>query len=274
MGGKMPLSTQLARVVRRKLAEARRGSFDGPEMKAVQPVLDIQKEWSVIPDPDELLVEWTRSRDGFHYFVYPFAGRLAHEGLATLVAHRIGKRMPRSFALTMNDYGFGLATPEPLELDDETWQEMLSPESLLEDLLACLNSGELAKRRFREIARIAGLVFQGYPGRGKTLRQLQASSGLFFDVFTKYDPQNLLLDQARREVMQWQLEIVRLREVMEQAQTMRVTQVQTQWLTPLSFPLWAMWVQGEVSTEQWGDRVRRMAEQLEAAAIRSTVASS
>jgi ATP-dependent Lhr-like helicase len=151
-------------------------------------------------------------------------------------------------------------------LDEAGWKKVLSPDALLEDLLDCLNSGELAKRKFREIARIAGLVFQGYPGTGKTMRQLQASSGLFFDVFTRYDPSNLLLDQARREVLAWQLEVRRLRQAMEEVQTMKIVQIGTPRLTPLSFPLWAMWVQGQVTTEQWGDKVRRMAEQLQAAA--------
>ena len=268
MGGHMPLSTQLARAVRLKLAEARRGMFASPEMRAAKPVLQIQAQWSRIPDPDELLIEWTLSRDGAHYFVFPFAGRLAHEGLATLIAHRIGKLAPRSFALTMNDYGFALATPEPLGLDEAAWRAVLSQDRLLEDILDCLNSTELARRKFREIARIAGLVFQGYPGSGKTTRQVQASSGLFYDVFAKYEPGNLLLEQARREVIERQLEMRRLRETLEQARTMKLIVLQTERLTPLAFPLWAMWMQGQVSTEKWGDRVRRMSEQLEAAAHR------
>lgn len=266
MGGKMPLSTQLAASVRRMLAEARRGEFRGPEMKAVEPVLKLQTAWSLIPDPDELLIEWTQTRDGLHYFIYPFAGRLAHEGLAALSAYRISKLASRSFTLTMNDYGFGLSTPAALDLDEAGWRAVLSPERLLEDLLECLNSTELAKRQFREIARIAGLVFQGYPGAGKSNRQLQASSGLFFEVFTKYDPGNRLLAQARREVVDRQLEVRRLRAALEQTQAMKVILRRTERLTPLSFPLWSMWVQAEVSSEQWRDRVKRMAEQLEAAA--------
>ena len=189
-------------------------------MKAVEPVLKVQAAWSIIPNPDELLVEWTQSRDGFHYFVFPFAGRLAHEGLAALVAHRIGRQSPRSFTLTMNDYGFALTTPTALEMDEAAWREVLSTDRLLEDLLECLNTSELAKRRFREIARIAGLVFQGYPGAGKSTRQIQASSGLFYDVFAKYDPANLLLEQARREVIERQLEIGRLRVALEQVRAM------------------------------------------------------
>ncbi|MES1180305.1 MAG: DNA ligase-associated DEXH box helicase, partial [Verrucomicrobiota bacterium] len=266
MGGKMPLSTQLANSVRRFLAEARRGEYRGREMQAVEPILDIQAAWSLIPDAGELLIEWTQTRYGFHYFIYPFAGRLAHEGLAAMSAYRIAKLAPRSFALTMNDYGFALSTPAALDLTEEGWRAVLSPERLLEDLLDCLNSTELAKRQFREIARIAGLIFQGYPGAGKSNRQLQASSGLFFEVFVKYDPENRLLAQARREVVDRQLEVRRLRAALEQTQSMKIILRHTERLTPLSFPLWSMWVQAEVSTEQWRDRVQRMAEQLEAAA--------
>ena len=266
LGGSMPLSTQLARAVRRKLAEARRGEFVGAEMKAVEPVLKIQAAWSIIPNPDELLIEWTQSKDGFHYFVFPFAGRLAHEGLAALTAHRIGRMAPRSFTLTMNDYGFSLTTPTAIEMNDVGWRGVLSPDRLLEDLLECLNSSELAKRSFREIARIAGLVFQGYPGAGKSTRQIQASSGLFYDVFARYDPANRLLDQARREVIERQLEIGRLRAALEQGTAMSLILRRTERLTPLAFPLWAMWVQGQASTEGWADRVKRMASQLETAA--------
>jgi ATP-dependent Lhr-like helicase len=235
-------------------------------MQAVAPVLRLQSAWSLIPNPDELLIEHTRSREGFHYFVYPFAGRLAHEGLAALVGHRLGRAAPRTFALTMNDYGFALSTTVPLELHEQVWRQVLSPDRLLEDLLDCLNATELTRRQFREIARVAGLVFQGYPGTRKSMRQLQASSGLFFDVFARYDPQNLLLEQSRREVLERQLEVQRLRAALQTAQASSFVLRETRHLTPLAFPLWAMWLQGEVSTESWIDRVQRMVAELEAAA--------
>jgi ATP-dependent Lhr-like helicase len=266
LGGKMPLSTQLAVAVRQKMAEARRGEFNSPEMRALRPILKIQGEWSLIPGPNELLIEWTESRDGFHYFIYPFAGRLAHEGMAALTAHRLSKLAPRSFTLTMNDYGFALTTPTGLELDEVGWGNILSPKNLIEDLLDCLNSSELARRQFREIARVAGLVFQGYPGAPKSMRQLQASSGLFYEVFTKYDPENKLLGQARREVIERQFEVRRLQSALETTTKMNLILKHTERLSPLAFPLWAMWVQAQVSTEQWSDRVKRMVEQLEKAA--------
>ena len=268
MGGKMPLSSQLAKAVRRKLAEARRGEYVGREMRSARPVLEVQDAWSRIPDPDELLIERIRLRDGTHHFVFPFAGRLAHEGLAALTAYRAAQIEPRSIAVTLNDYGFGLLSSSDFTLTEFQWQRVFSPDNLVVDLMACLNSAELARRQFREIARIAGLIFQGYPGSGKTARQLQASSGLFFDVFTRYDPENLLLVQARREVLERQLEVQRLRETLEQIGAMRILRVELDRLTPLSFPLWASFVQANVTSEKWSDRIKLMAMELEQAAVK------
>ncbi len=263
MGGRMPLSSQLARVVRRKLAEARRGVYTGKEMRAVKPVLEIQQRWSLIPDPDELLIERLQMRDGTHHFIYPFAGRLVHEGLGALIAHRVSKLFPASIAITLNDYGFALLSASAISLSEGEWKAMFTEENLLEDLLACLNATELGRRQFREIARIAGLVFQGYPGSGKSTRQLQSSSGLFYDVFTRYDPENLLLNQARREVLDRQLEVVRLGKTLAEISGMKTVLTEIPRLTPLAFPLWASFTQANVSSEKWAERVKRMALQLE-----------
>lgn len=268
MGGKMPLSSQLAKVVRRKLSEARRGTYEGEEMAAVRSVLEIQNSWSRIPEPDELLIERLQMRDGVHHFIFPFAGRLVHEGLAALIAHRVSKVFPASIAITLNDYGFALLSATAISLPDDGWKNIFAQENLLEDLVACLNSAELARRQFREIARIAGLVFQGFPGTGKSTRQLQSSSGLFFEVFTRYDPENLLLGQARREVLERQLEISRLSNTLADVSRMKIVSVEIPRLTPLSFPLWASFVQANVSSERWSERIKRMALELESAAAR------
>ena len=106
-------------------------------------------------------------------------------------------------------------------------------------MLACVNETELARRQFRDIARVAWLIFAGYPGSRKQTRQLQASSGLIFDVFARYDPENLLLDQARREVLQQQLDLVRLEATLVAIAHQDIAPVQTGRLTPLAFPIWA-----------------------------------
>lgn len=262
-GGKSPLSSELAAAVRRELEKTRRGQWRSPELKAVRPVLEIQRAWSRIPAPDELLIETTVTREGRHWFVFPFAGRLAHEGLSALVAHRLSRARPLSIITSHNDYGFELLPAADLTLAASQWRDLLRPDNLLEDLRDCLNATELSKRQFREIARVAGLVFQGFPGAHKPARHLQASSGLFFDVFQKYEPDNLLLDQARREVLERQLEFRRLREALEACARMELRVVETERLTPFAFPLWAEMLRGQVSSETWSERVRRMVAWLE-----------
>lgn len=263
-GGKMPLSTQLSSAIRRGIDRAREGVYDSPEMTVVRPMLELQARWSRLPGPDELLIETTSTRDGRHLFIFPFEGRLVHEGLGALLAHRLAAQQPRTLTATANDYGVELLIADELSLAEDEWRQLLSTEDLLPDLLRALNSDELARRRFRDVARVAGLVFQGYPGAGKTAKQLQASSELFFDVFRDFDPANLLLDQARREVMDEQLEVSRLRGALEQLAKMKLVVVECEQLTPLAFPLWAERLRTQhVTSETWADRVRSMAMELE-----------
>jgi len=267
-GGRMPLSSQLAESVREKLEEARRGRYDSEEMKAIRPVLELQRLQSRIPEPHELLVERVSTRDGNHVIVFPFDGRLVHEGLAALCAYRVSTLAPISVHATATDYGFDLHTPpnskDMLTLNADIIRRILSPENLVDDLLACLNTTELARRKFRDVARVAGLLQQGYPGQRKQARQLQASSQMFFEVFHEFDPANLLLTQARREVLDDQLEIRRLRRTLDRIRTMTITIVDTPMLSPLAFPVWAEVLRGvHASSETWSQRVARMSEQLD-----------
>ncbi|MFG0293739.1 MAG: helicase-related protein [Phycisphaerales bacterium JB050] len=267
-GGRSPLSTKLSEAVRDKLESARRGDSADPEMQAVDPLLKVQQRWSVLPAPDELLIETTTSRDGHHTFLFPFEGRLVHEGLGALLAFRLTRSAPLSLAVTVNDYGVELLCETPLDLDEPRWREVLSPQDLLADLLACLNSSQLARRRFRDIARISGLIHPGFPRRqAKPARHLQASSELFFDVFSEFDPANLLLDQAKREVLSEQLEVTRLRDALNRIAESRLVLVPTARLTPLSFPLYAERLRTQtMSSESWRDRIERMVLRLEDAA--------
>jgi len=257
-GARMPLSTELSFAVRKKLEEARKGVYVGEEMKAVRPVLELQAERSVIPRPGELLVERCKLRDGYHCFVFPFEGRLVHEGLAALFAYRIAQLSPITFAFACNDYGFELVSPDPAPLEEAIEAGLLSTKHLLHDILHSLNAAELARRQFREIARVAGLVFAGYPGQSKSMKQVQASSGLLYDVFLKYDPDNLLIHQAQREVLERQLEASRLGRVLEELSRTTVRIIDVEHPTPLAFPLLIDFSRGKLSSEKLSDRVRRM----------------
>ncbi len=263
MGARMPLSTELSHALRVKIDEARLGLFDSNEMQAVRGVLLLQAERSVLPSMDELLMEYTQSRDGHHLFVYPFEGRLVHEGVAALFAYRISQLAPISFSYSCNDYGFELLSPERAPIEEALEAGLLSTNFLLHDVLNSLNAAELARRQFREIARVAGLVFAGYPGQSKSMKQVQASSGLLYDVFVKYDPGNLLLHQAQREVLERQLEASRIGRVLERLMLGTVRLVETERFTPFAFPLVVDSTRAKVSSERMGDRIKRMAKAAE-----------
>jgi ATP-dependent Lhr-like helicase len=263
MGTRMPLSTELSHALRVKIDEARRGVFDSAEMQAVKPVLSLQAERSALPGPDELLIERTETRDGHHIFVYPFEGRLVHEGVAALFAYRIAQIAPISFAYACNDYGFELLSPDPAPIEEAIESGLISTSHLLHDVLHSLNAAELARRQFREIARVAGLVFSGYPGQSKSLKQVHASSSLLYDVFVQYDPGNLLVHQAQREVLERQLEASRLGRVLERLSHGTVRLVDTERVTPLAFPLVVDSTRARVSSERLGDRIRRMTQSAE-----------
>lgn len=266
MGGRLPLSTQLAQAVRYKLDEAAKGKFDSPEMNAMRPIFDLQTNRSHIPRQGELLIERAKSREGHHLFFYPFAGRSVHEGLASLFAYRLSREIPITFSMSINDYGIELLSFKPPPLDPHRLSKLLSPENLIEDLLASMNASEMARRQFREIAHIAGLVFRGYPNQRKSARQLQASTGLLFDVFQTYDPQNLLLKQAEREVLEQQLEHTRMRETLEQLDERETVIRDLKRFSPLCFPLVVDRLRARLSSEKLADRVRRMQISLENAA--------
>jgi len=266
MGSRLPLSGELAAMIRRRLGEAADEVFRGPEMTALRPLLEVQRTWSAIPRPEELLIERVHSREGWHLFVFPFEGRLVHEGLAALFAYRMSRIRPITFSMASNDYGFELLSVDEAPLDEALQSGLLSPDSLADDVPASLNAAEMARRQFREIARVAGLVFPGFPRSGKTARQLQASSGLFFDVFQRYDPANLLLTQAHREVLERQLERSRLGRALERLSTSRVVITTPKRTTPLAFPLLVDRNRDRVSSEELSDRIRRMQLVLEKAA--------
>lgn len=263
MGSKMPLSTELASEVRSILGEAKKGIYRSEELKAVIPILDLQSRWSLIPSGKDLLIESIKTREGYHLFIYPFEGKLVHEGLASIIAFRLGKIAPLTFSISTNDYGFELLSTQKIPLEEGIKQGLFSENNLLDDILNSLNSSEMAKRQFREIARVAGLIFQGYPGSSKKVKQIQASSSLFFEVFKKYDPGNLLLKQAEREVLERQLEQNRLFQTLKRLSSSHLQIVTPINITPLAFPIMVNRFREKISSERLIDRIQRMQIHLE-----------
>lgn len=267
-GGRLPLSSNLSFMLRKKLNEACEMTVQGTSVKDVEiqvlaPLFQLQEKLSHIPRQNELLIEHIETKDGFHLFVYPFEGRLVHEAMAALLAYRISRITPITFSFAMNDYGFELLSDQPIPVDDTNVYELFTQENLLRDIQHSANATEMAKRKFRDVSVIGGLIFQGYPGEHKKARHLQSSASLLFKVFSEYDPNNLLLRQAYNEVMEQQMEEARLRDMLQRIQKSNIIIQFPERLTPFCFPIKVDSMRENMSSEKLEDRVKRMQVQLE-----------
>ncbi|PTB96991.1 DNA ligase-associated DEXH box helicase [Marivirga lumbricoides] len=264
MGGRMPLSSQLATHIRQKLDDFINGNIEDIEIETIKPLLERQQRLSLLPGKNQLLVEYLQSKEGFHIYFYPFEGRFIHEVLAGLIAYRISMSQPISFNIAMNDYGFELLTDEPVDIEELLSMDLLSAQNLEEDMMKALNETEMAKRKFRDIAAISGLTFRGFPGKPIKERHLQSSAGIMFGVFEEYEPENLLLVQAHNEVIQQQLEQERLLSAMENINKQEIILRKISKPTPFSFPIMVDRLNRQsFSTETLEERVAKIQAQLE-----------
>jgi ATP-dependent Lhr-like helicase len=261
-GGKLPLTSKMSDMLRKKMEEASQvpanGKWSDIELKFIQPIIQLQKERSHVPTQDELLIEKFQTDDGYHVVIYPFEGRYVHEGIAALLALRIGRMYPITFSFAYNDYGFELLSDQPIRIEDALGEDLLSIDNLERDVLSGVNSSELARRKFRDIAAISGLVFKGFPGQPIKDRHLQSSSQLIFQVFEDYDPKNLLLRQSYDEVVHYQLEMPRLRKAVERMFSQNIIITHPELPTPLAFPIMVDRLRDRMSSESLEERIKRM----------------
>jgi ATP-dependent Lhr-like helicase len=264
MGGRMSFSAHLSDLLKNALFEQQ--SESTPEFESLIPVFNQQKRESVIPKPNELLIERFETKEGFHTVFYPFEGYAIHEAMASLMAYRISLISPISFSMSFNDYGFELLSDQAFSQEAFLDNDLFTPDHLFEDLANSINVSEMARRRFRDIAVISGLVFQGYPNKPIKSKHLQSGSQLFFEVFKDYEPDNLLYQQAVEETFDHGMERGRMQLVFEQLEQKTVVWKNCSQPTPFSFPLITDRIRSKLSSETVEDRIKKMYLQLEKAA--------
>jgi ATP-dependent Lhr-like helicase len=257
-GGRMPLSSQLSALLRMRLHDAAHHHLNDGEMSFLRPLFDLQRERSVLPDQHQFLIEYFETAEGYHVTMFPFEGRFVHEGLAALVAYRLAKLKPITFSIAMNDYGFELLSDQEIPIEEGIETNLLGVDHLLEDIHASINATEMARRKFRDIAAIAGLVFKGFPGRPIKDRHLQSTSQLFFEVFHDYEAHNLLFRQSSEEVMDFQLEEARLRKALARIANQKIVLTRPAKPTPFAFPIMVDRMREKLTSEQLRERIRKM----------------
>ncbi len=257
-GGRMSLSSNLSVLFREKVEQLKRGRLVDVELEKVAPLTELQRERSQLPSPDQLLIEYFQDNEGYHLLFYPFEGRTVHEGMGALLAFRLSQYQPITFTIAMNDYGFELLSDTGVDLEGAIGDGLFEAATLRADIGDAINASEMGRRAFRQIAGVAGLVFSGFPGKRKRDRQLQSSAQLFYDVFDRYDRENLLYRQAQEEVLQIQLQEERLRETLNRIQASEILISRPTRATPFAFPIMVDRMRAKLSSEKLEDRVARM----------------
>lgn len=263
-GGRMPLSSQLTSTIRMKIDSHNQLKDHDIEIVKLQNLFAEQKKRSHLPDTQELLIEKIKSREGYHVFIYPFEGRNVHEGMAMLFSYRIAQIKPLTFSISMNDYGFELLSDQEIPVEEALNRALFDTAGLGVDIQHSINITEMARRKFRDIAHIAGLVFTGFPGQQMKTKHIQASSQLFFSVFSDHEKGNLLLQEAYDEVMTFQMEEVRMRDALQRMQQQRVIIKEMKQFSPFCFPILTERFREKFSNEKLEDRVQKMINKLEA----------
>ena len=262
VGGRLSFSSQMSELLRGELNKAVTKQNMSKELKALQPIFQKQQEESIVPKPNEFLIETFKTRDGYHHIFYPFEGRAVHEAMSSLLSYRISLLSPITCSLAFNDYGFEMLSDKPIDIQSVIDNNLFSTEYMLSDLQKSLNSNEMSRRKFRDIAVISGMVFTGYPEKGIKMKHLQSSSQLLFDVFRDYEPNNLLFQQAFTETFEHQLEEGRLRMALERIAQQNIVWKPCKRATPFSFPLITDRLREKLSNEKLADRIKRMTKIL------------
>ncbi len=257
-GGRMPLSSQMSEMIRLKIDESARNKETDDEMRFLRPLMDLQKKRSHLPRQNEFLVEYFQTSEGYHVLMYPFEGRFVHEGMAALIAYRMAQITPITFSIAMNDYGFELLSDQEIPIYEAIETNILGSENLIKDIQASINATEMARRKFRDIAAISGLIFKGLPGKKVKEKHLQSSSQLFFNVFHEYESHNLLLQQAFEEVMDFQLEEARLRKALDRIAHQKIIITEPEVPTPFAFPIMVDRTREKLTSEKLEDRIKKM----------------
>ncbi|MGY6523301.1 MAG: ligase-associated DNA damage response DEXH box helicase [Mongoliitalea sp.] len=258
MGGRISLTSKLSTKMREILENASKGSYYSEEVKYLAPLLDLQQRLSMIPDSHTFLIEKCISRDGHHVFFYPFEGRMVHEVLGALVAYRISLNYPITFSIGMNDYGFELLSDEVIPIEDILAEDLFSEQNFMDDIQSCINESDMAKRKFRDVATISGIIFQGFPGKPTKLKHLQSNSSLIYSVFEDYDPDNLLLKQSRREALEMQMDKDSVLNAIQKINKQQIVLKYPGQFTPFSFPILVDRLRASLSSESLEDRIAKM----------------
>ena len=259
-GSRLPLSSLLTSHLKEIFELIEQGRYIHPLVEFLSPIIEVQKALSRLPGRNYLLMEETITREGRHLFIFPFEGRLVHEALAALLSVRMSLRSKVTFSFSVSEYGLEILAPMDYEFQVGEMKEFLSLNNLSNDIQRSLNMTQLAKKQFRDIAQVSGLIQQNRQGERRTMKNLQMSSSLLFEVFQNYEPEQPLYNQSYDEVKFFQFQESRLVSILRKLGDMPFEHYKTPRPSPLAFPLIIERIGSLVSSETLQERLQRMKE--------------
>ena len=257
-GQRLPLSSLLCEHLKEVFELMEKGEFIHPMVGYLSPIIEVQKALSRLPGRQYLLVEETETKEGKHLFIFPFEGQRVHEALASLLSVRMAEDESVTLSFAVNEYGIEILAPGDFQFKTDKLRDYLSPDRLGIDIQKSLNMTQLAKKQFREISQISGLIHQNRARDRRTMKNLQMSSSLIFDVFKAYEPEQPFYHQSYEEVRYFQFEEERLFRVLKKIEELPIETYKTIRPSPLAFPLIIERVGSRVSSESLQDRLNRM----------------
>ena len=258
-GARMPLTTHLADRVRTFLHDRSQWARFPEDVRAW---LDMQARRSMLPAPDQLLIE-SFPRDGLHYLVsYSFEVWNAHQSLAMLITKRMDALGLQPVGFVASDYAFAIWGLQPVEDP----RPLFSPDILHEEFIDWVEQSALLKRAFREVAVISGLVERQHPGKRKSGRQVTFSTDLIYDVLRKYEPDHLLLEAAWADARARMTDVGRLGALLDRAER-SIVHKRLSRVSPLAVPVLVLIGRETVSGPDTDDAILIEAEALAAEAM-------
>lgn len=257
-GQRLPLSSLLCEHLKEVFELIEKGKYNHPMVEYLSPIIEVQKALSRLPGRNYLLMEETATKEGKHLFIFPFEGQRVHEALASLLSVRMSELSKATFSFAVSEYGLEILAPTDFDFPMDKMRDLLSSKNLAADIQKSLNMTQLAKKQFREISQVSGLIHQNRAGNKRTMKNLQMSSSLIFDVFSAYEPEQPFFHQSYEEVKFFQFQEDRLRTVLEKLEQLPFENYKTIRPSPLAFPLIIERVGSRVSSESLQDRLLRM----------------
>ena len=268
IGGQIAISDLLSRSIRKEINICRSlensDKYINEELFALKPILNRQKNVSNIPNEKEFLVEIYKTKKFQSLFAFTLEGKFANEGIAFLWALRFAKKSKTTFNITSNDLGFCLTTYQDFDFSiiHKELSNLINTNNLEDDLENAINFSELTKRKFKNIAQISGLV-NNNPIKSKSSSQINISAGLIFDVFKKYENEHLLIKQAHREAIKYELEIDRIKKSLDRIANLKLIVKETKEPSPFAFPLLVERLSNTVSNETIETRIKKLIDSYE-----------